>query len=86
MRTVTEHLENQLIGHLLASDAVDTDKVQQEKEQISKVGEIVVKVYRQDEGARSASRFIQPTGFDNKYDDAIHEKALKGEAKSHVVS
>jgi hypothetical protein len=77
-----------LIGILLASEDVDTAKIREDKARLSKVGEIMVKVYRY--GAAGAftlrSRHEYGKDLSDEYDNGVHEKALKGEAKSHGIS
>lgn len=71
---------------LTASNTADATKVRKETEEMSKVGEIVVKVYRSnDVGLRSGT--LKPIkGSFNNFDSDISEMALKGEAKYHGVS
>jgi hypothetical protein len=77
-----------LIGILLASEDVDTAKIREDKVRLSKVGEIMVMVHRYRAGPASTKRSRYKGGKDlnDEYDSAVHEKALKGEAKSHGVS
>jgi hypothetical protein len=80
------HCDN---GKLLIFPAMDDDKlanVREDMKRIQDVGEIIVKVYKGGE-----TKDITRTATARKFDlrgvgDKVHEKALKGEAKSHSAS
>jgi hypothetical protein len=72
--------------HLPASDDVGATKVNEDKLRLSKVGKITVKVHRYSDGVRYAVDQPEIAGLRNTYDNAVNEKALKGEAKSHGIS
>jgi hypothetical protein len=71
---------------LIASETADATKIQNERDRMSKVGEIVVQVHRTSEVVLipKTSRAIR--GPSNNFDNDVNEKALKGEAKSHGAS
>jgi hypothetical protein len=71
---------------LLALDTADIAIIRQEKEKMSKVGEIVIKVYRGSTGVPTVCTMKEVKGLANAYDNLIHENSLKGEAKSHSTS
>ena len=88
MSALSELQGRVLIGIVLASEDVDTAKIREDKVRLSKVGEIMVMVHRYRAGPASTKRRRYKGGKDlnDEYDSAVHEKALKGEAKSHGVS
>ena len=48
------------------------------------VGEILVKIYRASAGVATPARFTKKSPSNKAYN--VHEKALKGQAKSHNTS
>jgi hypothetical protein len=56
--------------------------VTQDAARINEVGEISVWVYRKSDVQRTGTMESR-NAFGMKYEDAVHEKALKGQAKSH---
>jgi len=66
------------------SDDARVGDLKNDTERMGKVGEILVKIYRGDKGEPSQNKL---TSFDPLGDGSgeVHEKALKGQAKSHSV-
>jgi hypothetical protein len=54
-------------------------------ERIKEVGEITVKLYRAGEGVDITKTTVAETVDLRGVEDTVHEKALKGDAKSHAV-
>lgn len=76
-----------LIHVLPASDDVGATMVNEDKLRLSEVGRIVVKVSRYTGGLPAGNNYRpEMTSLKNTYDNAVHEKALKGDAKSHGIS
>ncbi len=66
----------------LASNESSKDEIEEQKEIMNPVGDIVVKVYRMSEGKQvdpTECTFKQQIEIDRKY----HEKALAKDAKTH---
>lgn len=76
-------MRHELINDLIASDFVDATTIREDKARLSKVGEVIVKVYR-DSKAKPAKNNHLHSNF-NSYEKVVHEKAVKGEAKSHGI-
>jgi hypothetical protein len=85
-KSLLTHCDN---GKLLISPAMDDDNlanVQEDRKRIQDVGEIVVKVYRGGE-TKDVTRTTPARNVDlRSVGDKVHEKALKGDAKSHSAS
>ena len=65
--------------------AMDDDKmrdVKEEADRTNKVGEIAIWVYRKSNVHQNGTMDSQDA-LGMKYEGAVHEKALKGQAKSH---
>jgi len=80
------HCDN---GKLLIFPAMDDDKlanVREDMKRIQDVGEIIVKVYKGGE-TKDVTRTTTARNVDlRSVGDKVHEKALKGDAKSHSAS
>lgn len=76
----------ELIDGIIASDIVDMARVQEEKVRFSKIGEIMVKVYRLGTRILKARVHKKPNRLGNSYENTVPEEALKGEAKSHGIT
>jgi hypothetical protein len=61
-------------------------EIQEEKVRMSKVGEIMINVYRLDKGHKSEYDYRYPSELNNDHGNTVHEKTLKGEAKSHGIA
>lgn len=83
--TVATCLRDELINDLIVSEFVDATTLQEEKARFSKVGEVIVKVYRKNNTLQPGGKKDQCNNF-NSYEDPVNEKALKGEAKSHGIA
>jgi hypothetical protein len=62
------------------------DQVKHDEERIATIGEITVQVFRKSEPQRSTTISRKPVSLSIDNLSEVHEKALKGEAKSHAVS
>jgi len=71
-------------NNLLDSEFVSSAKVSEDAKVISRVGEIVVKVFRKKDAREISGRGINTYGLQHHH--FVHEKALKGDVKSHGVS
>ena len=70
---------------LTAANNGDPIKVKHDTDIVSKVGDVVVKVFRGGEVTRSERPF-SGTELGAKYGARFHEKAMKGETKTHGIS
>ena len=68
---------------LLDSDDTPIMSIQRAADRFKKVGMIEVKVYNETAGKEGGDTNVKFTGFLKKKVAGVHEKALKGDAKSH---
>jgi hypothetical protein len=68
-----------------ATDDEQLDTLQTDIEYMDQLGEIVVKVLRRTE-AKFVGRKVEQENLLEGHHSRVHEKALKGQAKSHSVS
>lgn len=69
----------------IASDDAKLNDVKTDTEALARVGEIKVKVYRCNEG-QVVKDCAVPLVRSSSIETKVHEKALKGDPKSHSVS
>jgi hypothetical protein len=69
-----------------ATDDAKLADVKEDMERIEEVGEIIVKIYRGGEAEDKTKTAIAGILKLPGVDDTVHEKALKGDAKSHSTS
>jgi hypothetical protein len=67
---------------LIATDDAKLASMKQDSELVKSVGEISVRVYRKSEAVHSNDQNPRP-GTGSEVVSEVHEKALKGQAKSH---
>ncbi len=70
---------------VLATDDEQLDTLRSDIKAMGQVGEIVVKVLRRTE-AKVVGRKIEQENLLSDNPSKVHEKALKGQAKSHSIS
>lgn len=72
------------IDIITATDDTPGDQILKEKARISRAGEITINFYRQERGTQLAgARNFSPIWTEPEDISKVHEKTLKGEAKSH---
>ncbi|KAH8597435.1 hypothetical protein B0O99DRAFT_684760 [Bisporella sp. PMI_857] len=67
------------------ADGTNLEKINKDRDSMAQVGEIQVYVHRLDNGIQQTKCTSQQITLNRSYEDEIHEKALKGESKSHGV-
>jgi len=61
------------------------EEVHNDTQTMSRVGEIMVKVYRRSEAVDRGPKLVLGKVLEDR-PEVVHESALKGEAKSHGIS
>lgn len=82
-------LPNTSVNVMLISPATDDDKlaeVCEDMKRIENVGEIVIKIHRGGESKDTTTTYSANRANQRGVEDEVHEKALKGDAKSHSMS
>jgi len=68
------------------SDDSKLAQLKEDSERVRGIGEILVKVYRTFNVVKQQARTSYQRDFGTRLSTSVHEKALKGEAKSHSIS
>jgi hypothetical protein len=61
----------------------ELDGLKEQTYAVNQIGKIAVWVHRKSEPFKAEHKLLEREQLANNYDVAVHEKALKGEAKSH---
>lgn len=75
-----------LLMHHIAGDDEKLQDLNHDARSIGSVGEIEVRVERRTEGVVAGKKVVKEDGLESKHPSMVHERALKGQTKSHGVS
>ena len=72
------------VDNLAATDDSKLAHVKEDAKRMKAIGEIIINVFRK--ASHIKQYFTTHAGFDSSATSPVHEKALKGDAKSHSIS